>query len=470
MDLKTPKSATRFRAPETWLDPPAAATLVAAAADLTLVIGQDGIVRDVSVANADLFAENCQSWIGKRWADLVTDDSRAKVEQLIADAALDAKTPAREVNHLGRAGSFPIAYATMALGAEGTIVALGRDLRAEVRLQQRLVDIQRSMERDYARLRNAETRYRLLFQMATDPILIVDATSGRVTDTNPAAQRLIGSPSNRIQGRQLRDLFDRAQGDAVAALVVAGRTMGTTDETRLKLADAGAELAVSASMFRHDNAQYLLVRLDPGNADGDPVQAVVAEVVRNLPEAFAVISFDERILEVNTSFLEMTGLAGPERARGELIGRWLGRPGVDVGLLISNLREHHSIRDFGTVVRSETGGTDEAEVTAVALPNGDPPCIGLVIRIVRRRPIPTFASRELNPSVENLTQLIGSVPMKDLVRETTDMIEQMCIEAALKLTDDNRASAAQILGLSRQSLYAKLRRFGMGDLDGDADD
>jgi DNA-binding NtrC family response regulator len=56
------------------------------------------------------------------------------------------------------------------------------------------------------------------------------------------------------------------------------------------------------------------------------------------------------------------------------------------------------------------------------------------------------------------------MPMKDIVSETTDLIERMCIEAALELTRDNRASAAEMLGLSRQSLYVKLRRYGIGDL------
>ena len=56
------------------------------------------------------------------------------------------------------------------------------------------------------------------------------------------------------------------------------------------------------------------------------------------------------------------------------------------------------------------------------------------------------------------------MPLKDLVRETTDLIERLCIEAALELTGDNRASAAEMLGLSRQSLYVKLRRYGLGDL------
>jgi DNA-binding NtrC family response regulator len=69
-------------------------------------------------------------------------------------------------------------------------------------------------------------------------------------------------------------------------------------------------------------------------------------------------------------------------------------------------------------------------------------------------------------SFEQLKELVGRVPMRDLVRETTDIIEQMCIEAALEITGDNRASAAEMLGLSRQSLYVKLRRHGLGELDG----
>ena len=51
--------------------------------------------------------------------------------------------------------------------------------------------------------------------------------------------------------------------------------------------------------------------------------------------------------------------------------------------------------------------------------------------------------------------------MKAIVGETVDTIERMCIEAALELTHNNRASASEMLGLSRQSLYVKLRRFGI---------
>ena len=62
-----------------------------------------------------------------------------------------------------------------------------------------------------------------------------------------------------------------------------------------------------------------------------------------------------------------------------------------------------------------------------------------------------------------MTELVGRVPLRDIVRETTDLIEELCIEAALELTGDNRAAAAEMLGLSRQSLYVKLKRFGVSD-------
>ncbi|MEL7414648.1 MAG: helix-turn-helix domain-containing protein, partial [Pseudomonadota bacterium] len=64
-------------------------------------------------------------------------------------------------------------------------------------------------------------------------------------------------------------------------------------------------------------------------------------------------------------------------------------------------------------------------------------------------------------SVEHVMELVGSAPLKELVRATTDVVEKMCIETALQLTGNNRASAAEMLGLSRQSLYVKLRKFGL---------
>ena len=110
---------------------------------------------------------------------------------MLRDAAEKAPLRWRQVDHPTKNGAdVPIRYAALRVAASGRIVAVGRDLRPVAALQQRLVDAQQSMERDYSRLRHAETRYRLLFQIASQPVLIVDANSLKVVEANPAAGEL----------------------------------------------------------------------------------------------------------------------------------------------------------------------------------------------------------------------------------------------------------------------------------------
>jgi len=149
----------------------------------------------------------------------------------------------------------------------------------------------------------------------------------------------------------------------------------------------------------------------------------------------------------------------------------MGQPGINFAVLAANLREYGSVRNFASVLRGEYGLNSEVEISGVSVPNGQPPCFGFMIRSLAPRARPRHRGNgDLPRSVEQLTELVGRVPLKDLVRETTDVIERLCIEAALELTGDNRASAAEMLGLSRQSLYVKLRRYGLGDLASENED
>jgi DNA-binding NtrC family response regulator len=53
--------------------------------------------------------------------------------------------------------------------------------------------------------------------------------------------------------------------------------------------------------------------------------------------------------------------------------------------------------------------------------------------------------------------------MPTMVRNTAALVERACIEQALRLSNGNRTAAADALGLSRQSLYAKLERYEIGE-------
>ena len=183
------------------------------------------------------------------------------------------------------------------------------------------------------------------------------------------------------------------------------------------------------------------------------------------PDGLVITDFDGRIVRANPAFIEMAQLGSAEQVRGELLDRWLGRAGIDFGVALANLRQSGSIRLFATTLRGEHGTAADVEVSAVSLADGHHKLgFGFAIRNVEKRLSAAASSaQELPRSVAQLTELIGRVPLRDLVREATDVIEKLSIEAALELTGDNRASAAEMLGLSRQSLYVKLRRFGLAE-------
>lgn len=448
----------------------AAGRLVAAANDLSLVIDREGIIRDAAFAESDFAGEEVRSWLGRPWADTVTVESRPKIAALLRDAVPDAVTRWRQVNHPSASGiDLPVRYASMRLSTDGAILAVGRNLRATAALQRKLAETQQALERDYLRLRGAETRYRTLFKLAGEPVLVVDAGTRRVTEVNPAAARLIGRAERRIVGQDVIDLFDSASARDLQTLFSALRIAGEADEVAAQLAHGRGRTEVAASLFRQDNATSALLRLSPASASPETAQpkatSALLNVIAGMPEGFVVTDLGRRILLANGAFLDLAQVAMEEQVRGESLDRWIGREETEADALFGTLADHGVVRHFVTGLRGQLGSVEEVEVAAVSVRHGEQPCYGFTIRAApRRASAAAFAGPQLPRSVEQMTELVGRVTMKNLVRESTDLIERLCIEAALRITRDNRASAAEMLGLSRQGLYAKLRRYGIGDL------
>jgi transcriptional regulator PpsR len=467
-----------FSAPEKTigaLDPHHAARLLAASCDLGLVVDASGVIRDVCAGAKEFpFARD---WLGRKWAETVTVESRPKVEDLLREALEQPVARSREINHrLANGQDLPIRYSAFRIGATDRVVAVGRDLRAIGQLQQRLVEAQRATESEFLRLRSAETRYRILFQTSEEAVLIVDAASLKTVDANPAAAALVETTSGKLVGRALTDFFDASGRDALNAELESVRSVGRVSAVRAKLANQ-RECWLSASLFRHEDSAQIMVRLTLSaseTAREPAAKSLALQALDALPDAFVVVDAERRVIDANAAFLEMTESPTLAQARGQPLDRWLGRTGVDVSVLFSNLREHGAVRDFVTAIRSDYGAVEEIEVSAAASPAGDGACYGLVLRSRVRSGAAKAADAPLGPeqarSAEQLSELVGRVPLKDLVRETVEITERMCIEASLRLTGDNRAAAAQMLGLSRQSLYDKLRRYSLGDLPQGEDD
>jgi transcriptional regulator PpsR len=462
----------RFSSPKRSLgelDTVAAASILAASADVALVMDAAGVIRDMAVSSPELAEVLSDAWVGQPWAATVTVESRPKIEALLTEEGTHERRW-RQVSHSGPGGkNIPVAYITLKVGKKGRIVAIGRDLSAIETLQQRLVDAHQAVDREYARLRHSETRNRLLFQLASEALLIVDANSLRVVEFNRAAVQLLGLNARRVVGRPFPDGFDAESTQALAGMLANVRAGGRATDVRARLEDGSRELLVSASVFREERSTFLLVRASATDSvamrELDGANTKYLDLVQASPDGFVIFDQEGRVITASPAFLELAQLTSEEQARGESLDSWLGRSGVDLNVLLSQLREHGTARLFATTLRGANGITTDVELSATQLPASESPCFGMSVRDVGGRigAVPRTAP-PLTRSVEQLTELVGRMPLKGIVRETSDIIERLCIEAALELTQDNRASAADMLGLSRQSLYIKLRRYGLGDL------
>ncbi len=490
---RAPKTAAGAAAPSTRELNEQTRRLVEAAGDITLLLDGTGLVLDVFAHDADLQKAMRREWRDRRWADTVTSESREKADSLLDAALADAPAAPRQLNHPAKAGpDLPILYTAVRLSgaartrASARVLAIGRDLRDTVALQRRLVDAQQSMERDYWRFREAETRYRNLFQSSAEAVLIADGATLRVVEVNPAAQTLLSGGAAkpaRLVGATLGSLFAPDTAEPLAAALAAARSVGKHERLSAVLVGAGRSVSVAVSSFRQEQAAFLLVRLAPlGDPERRPQRGsagaraaaprpgtddLASAFLRSSSDALAFTDSSGRVVAVNRAFARMAQLSSEDQARGESLDRWLGRTGIELSMLLANLRDGGSTGLFSTELRGALGLVTEIEIAAAALEPAGEASFAFSVRDVGRRLAPTDRAlpNKAPASVQQLTELVGRVPLKQIVTESSDLIERLSIETALTMTKDNRAMAAQLLGLSRQSLYVKLRRFGMGGLE-----
>ena len=443
------------------------ARVVAASADLALIIDGDGRILEVSLGDAIAPHPGWSKLIGQLWKDTVLRDSHGKVDQLLAEARDGQKTRAREVNQaVDGLGEVVFRFTGVVLGADKRVVVMGRDQRPLSNMQQQLVTAQQAMDREYGRLRQADVRYRVLFHVCSEGAVIVDGTTRAIVEANPAAASMLGESAQALQGKPLDDLFEARSKAAIDGMLAAIEAGAKPPDLQVTLqGEPERTVTAAASVFRQGGAPVFLIRFWTGGgaASWGARSWRMLAVLDAIPEGFVVTDQNRRILCANAAFCELVQQANENQVLGEPLDRWLGRPGVDLNIMLANLREHGSVRNFATIIRSDFGPTQEGIVTAVSALDGKAPCLGFAIRTVSSKLASAPASAFVPRSVEQLRELVGRVSLKELVRESADLIERLCIEAALDVSGNNRASAAQLLGLSRQGLYSKLRRHGLAE-------
>lgn len=450
-------------------DPSGVHNIVEQAGDVAVYVADDGEVAGISV-NPDCPSLGClDHWVGRPFKNFLTVESKEKLDLRLAEMQAEPDRTPRglELNHIDNATwEFPIRY-TLHRVYDGGLLLLGRDMQPIAEVQQRLVAEQTARERDQQRLRGEQTFYHVVLEASETPLILVEPEKGRIRDLNSAAAMLMGTNTDTLSGSSLAQAFD---GRRREELLEAMRSAAGSREARgidLVARRNERELKLYPEFFRAAGDLFLLCRVRPADGDaGTAVESaqVMAALYAGTSDAIVITDGKGVIRDANEAFLTMADAAQLRDVRDSDLADFLVRGAVDVKLMLEAAAKQGKLRNYATQIASVVGTRASVGVSVARLrdPAGDFG-FGFILRSstsngTGEAEISSVVSDE---AMKNVMDLVGTASLKELVSATSDVIEKLCIETAVQLTGNNRVAAAEMLGLSRQSLYVKLRKHGL---------
>lgn len=446
--------------------------ILSTASDVALLVSPQRRIVSVLVNPLHRAFGQLTDWEGLLLTDVLAAESIAKLEARLPEVGNVSHLPvAMELNHRDHENwPYPVRYTLHRVSHDESILMLGHDLQPIAEVQQQLVQAQLALERDYESQREMDTRYRVLMEVSRDPVVLVSLSTGRIADINPAAASLLGGARADLLGSPIAQEFEgRRRSELLEALsnvAVAERSA----PIELTARRSQRRVVLTPTVFRAAGERILLCQIGPGDRGGlsDDLGDTLARLYHEGVDAIVFADEDGIIRSANEAFLNLVDAANIAMVRGRSISDYLVRGSVDLRVLTDTVRRTGHLRMYATRLTTDFSGQIAVEISASWLEDGPAPVLALVIRDSSRadsmRRAPGAGGDE---GARNVMELVGASTLKDIVAETTDVIERMCIETALELTRNNRVAAADMLSLSRQSLYVKLRKYGLLNRDGE---
>ena len=449
------------------IDPGFLSEILSTAADISLLVNAEKTVTAVMVNPHHPAFGRLDTWVGANLFEIVAEDNHDKLSRRIAALGKPgAGSVTIEMNHQDASLlEFPVRYTMHQVRSDKSILMLGRDMRPIAEMQQQLVMAQIALERDYESQREMDTRYRVLMEATRDAVVLLAMNNGRIADLNAAAALMLGGSRADLVGAAIAQEFEgRRRGEFLESLSNIA-SADSVSPVELIARRSQRKLRVIPKLFRAAGERLMLCRLET-TEHATTQQGESNENFERLfhegVDAVVFLDADGVITFGNDAFLKLTDSTHLSNVRGRSLADFLARGTVDLRVLLDNAKRSRHLRIFSTKIVNEFNGQVAVEISATYLNDRPNPSFGLMIRDVSRVEFmrrPTTSGTD--EGMRGVMDLVGSSTLKDIVAETTDVVEKMCIQTAVDLTRNNRVAAAEMLGLSRQSLYVKLRKFGL---------
>ncbi len=448
------------------LNPDIFGDVILHASDISLLIDTAGLILEVIYNAENKKLGNIEQWRTKNIRDFITKESSEKLEGILnlsSDANEKIKKDIIQLNHIKTGGEdFPIQYSIHPTGVKNQILLFGRDLTQIALAQQELMKTQLKFEKEYDRYRSFDTKYRVLLEQCGSAFIIVDQ-EGQVIDFNKKAAALMEkSELNKIA---LEDLFNQGTSTDILDELEKLNKSNPPNVMTVMLKQLNKELQIMGTFFRSNDGVHTLIRLN-----NSPTQKVsrskekhyLTDLYQKTADAFVFIDEAGKIVDTNESFLTLSENPNIDELIGKSFSDFLRNSATDLKILTDNSKRLGKIRNYATDFITTFGSKIPVTISSTWVSNEDNDFYGFILRDSTNVEFEKQNDNEQH-SWEATTKLVGSAPLKELVAQTGDIAERICLETALNLTSNNKVAAADLLSLSRQSLYVKLRKHNLLD-------
>ncbi|MDG1211214.1 MAG: helix-turn-helix domain-containing protein [Paracoccaceae bacterium] len=433
-------------------------SLIAGASDLAVLLGPERTVVNIFGAPEIKEKLGTSRWIAKS-LDEVMDPAAAN--KLIKLESIGRGTG--RVSHVTKDGErLEFVYSPVHLVSSDCTLLVGRDETRVAALQDRLLEQHRTAGERLESQKHSEAQYRKLFAIGAEPVLVIAGDTGKIIDMNSSAADLLDVDANAKIGRQFSTLVHGSDKTKLRAFFATALATNATETATLKLS-SNADITIRAT-HGPGASSTLLLQLNIAAEDADTTddsQKGILDLIRIAGEAAVIVDETGVIVWANMAFAEIVTLGQDRDVIGLNLEVYLDAKDIDLNVVLANLQRHGEIKQLPSSMRNEAGERLEVELSAVTITNSGGANFGFFIRRMPGLPTPPDLMKNGEVALDALWGQLGKAPLRELVNEEIAGVEKNLIRAALDLNKGNRSATARLLGLSRQSLYSKLERYGI---------
>ncbi|MCI4661473.1 MAG: PAS domain-containing protein [Neomegalonema sp.] len=456
------------------------AALVSQMADFHLRIGEDG-----RVLHCTLSARLRQSGPilrplrpGDRFDQWLVTSARVTARDLLAEAWSSKQLCERILHHAINGPddfSMPVHYFVQKIeeGAEGSyLLAMGLSRASEAGLRHELLRAQKAQQALGQQTVDQEARMALLFDLVDEPLLFVEINSMRVLRANRAAQLRFGWHPDRVV-RPLSDCIAQPDEQRLKAEIHSRSAGEAPGRMSVVLAEREAGALKPSTILVHPFRSQVLIRVlppfsalpgeeGPGADRADwQIGVELVSLLKRAPAPLLVIAPNQTVYWCNDAAASLLGRSSAGALLGASVHEMIGDDSVAFHAMMQHLQQEGALYMHETVLQATGRGARRIWVSGMVCRTGRRDLSVICLHDAERMEESAQAEMSMQEALEIVSKhaaaFAGEVTLKDVLRDVVEPVERALILRAMEITEGNKRRAAELLGLSRQGLYSKLR-------------